>query len=200
MLKNCRFLPFPKNFVNQNGIKRVNPFNFSLKSIRKCKICTKWPKNRVSWEKIEFQGGKASFKLFGKIEFPSKRTKKAWIKLVTIPWINRIGEGSFKEAPSLAHLDLSANRFLSLEQETFTSLKDLTSLNLAENQMEDINGLLTSQPNLKWLNLSMNHLAWFDYAFIPPGKDRFTHWTEINILRVDMWRPSKIGMLLRPIL
>ena len=91
--------------------------------------------------------------------------------------MNRIGEGSFKEAPSLAHLDLSANRFLSLEQETFTSLKDLTSLNLAENQMEDINGLLTSQPNLKWLNLSMNHLAWFDYAFIPPGKDLFTHWT-----------------------
>ena len=27
--------------------------------------------------KIEFQGKKSSFKLFGKIEFPSKRTKKA---------------------------------------------------------------------------------------------------------------------------
>jgi len=43
----------------------------------KCKICVKWPKNRVSWEKIEFQGKNSSFKLFGKIEFPSKRTKKA---------------------------------------------------------------------------------------------------------------------------
>ena len=29
-------------------------------------------------KKIEFQGKKSSFKLFGKIEFPSKRTKKAW--------------------------------------------------------------------------------------------------------------------------
>ena len=93
----------------------------------------------------------------------------------------RIGEGSFKEAPSLRHLDFSANRFLSLEQETFIELKDLTSLNLAENQMEDINGLLTSQPNLKWLNLSQNHLAWFDYAFIPPGLE----WLDIHQNGVD---------------
>jgi len=27
-------------------------------------------------KKIEFQGKKSSFKLFGKIEFPSQRTKK----------------------------------------------------------------------------------------------------------------------------
>jgi hypothetical protein len=52
--------------------------------------------------------------------------------------------------------DLSANRFLTLEQEIFTSLKHLQSLNLAENQVEDINGLLTTQIDLKWLNISSN--------------------------------------------
>jgi len=104
----------------------------------------------------------------------------------------RIEEGSFKEVPLLQHLDLSINRFSSLHQvypnettkfeklnwtlfsiiqEIFSSLKHLKSLNLAENQLEDINGLLTTQINLKWLNISNNKLAWFDYAFIPPGKN-----------------------------
>ena len=35
-------------------------------------------------EKIEFQGGKSSFGLLGKIEFPSKRTKKACIDLPSV--------------------------------------------------------------------------------------------------------------------
>ena len=34
-------------------------------------------KNEFHGEKIEFQGKKSSFELFGKIEFPSKRTKKS---------------------------------------------------------------------------------------------------------------------------
>ena len=33
--------------------------------------------------------------------------------------------------------------------------------------MEDINGLLTVQHQLQWLNVSHNHLQWFDYAIIP---------------------------------
>ena len=35
------------------------------------------------------------------------------------------------------------------------------------NKLKDINGLLTSQSELRWLNISANSLAWFDYAFIP---------------------------------
>ena len=33
--------------------------------------------------------------------------------------------------------------------------------------MEDINGLLTSQRQLQWLNISHNQLQWIDYALIP---------------------------------
>ena len=77
MLKNCRFLPFPKNFVNQNGIKRVTPFNFSLKSIRKCKISTKWPKNRVSWgKKSSFKGKNRVLSILVKSSFPQNAQKK----------------------------------------------------------------------------------------------------------------------------
>jgi hypothetical protein len=45
---------------------------------------------------------------------------------------------------------------MTLEQEIFSSLKNLQSLNLADNQLEDINGLLTTQIDLKWLNISSN--------------------------------------------
>ena len=95
--------------------------------------------------------------------------------------LSRIGEGAFKEAPNLQRLDLSANRFIGLEQNTFSILNELTYLNLAENQIEDINGLLNSQRNLRWLNISQNHLAWFDYAFIPPGLE----WLDIHDNGVD---------------
>ena len=35
------------------------------------------------------------------------------------------------------------------------------------NRLDDINGLLTTQHHLQWLNVSHNALGWFDYAFIP---------------------------------
>ena len=47
LLEDCGFLPFFKHFINKNGIKGSPHSNFSLKSIIKCKICAKWPKNRV---------------------------------------------------------------------------------------------------------------------------------------------------------
>ena len=52
-------------------------------------------------------------------------------------------------------------------QASFAALTNLTHLNLAENQIEDINGLLTTQMALRHLNLSSNRLHWFDYAFVP---------------------------------
>jgi hypothetical protein len=57
--------------------------------------------------------------------------------------------------------------FFKLFQAIFAALANLTQLNLAENQIEDINGLLTAQMNLRHLNLSANRLHWFDYAFVP---------------------------------
>ena len=35
------------------------------------------------------------------------------------------------------------------------------------NRLNDINGLLTTQNELEWLNVSYNSLQWFDYAFVP---------------------------------
>ena len=43
-------------------------------------------KSSFMGKKIEFQGKKSSFKLFGKIEFPSKRTKKAWSYFRLLAW------------------------------------------------------------------------------------------------------------------
>ena len=40
-------------------------------------------------------------------------------------------------------------------------------MRLDNNFLEDINGLLTTQHHLQWLNVSQNRLLWFDYAFIP---------------------------------
>lgn len=81
--------------------------------------------------------------------------------------LSRLGEGTFVEVASLVSLDLSRNRFMSLEQDTFKDLKSLQSLDLSQNQLEDVNGLFTHQVALQTLNLSLNHLSWFDYAFIP---------------------------------
>ena len=52
-------------------------------------------------------------------------------------------------------------------QSCFAALTNLTFLNVAENQLNDINGLLTNQMNLNYLNISSNKLHWFDYAFVP---------------------------------
>ena len=41
------------------------------------------------------------------------------------------------------------------------------ALRLDNNRLEDLNGLLNSQYQLQWLNVSHNRLQWFDYAFIP---------------------------------
>ena len=49
-------------------------------------------------------------------------------------------------------------------------------LRLDNNKLEDINGLLTSQTELRWLNISSNKLQWFDYAFIPKN----LRWLDIH--------------------
>lgn len=43
----------------------------------------------------------------------------------------------------------------------------MQALRLDNNRLEDLNGLLTMQHHLQWLNVSYNRLQWFDYAFIP---------------------------------
>ena len=95
--------------------------------------------------------------------------------------LSRVGEGAFTEAPALRHLDLGQNRFNKLDPVTLKGLSALEALNLAENELEDINGLLQSQTALKWLNVSSNNLAWFDYAFVPPSVE----WLDISGNEID---------------
>ena len=83
--------------------------------------------------------------------------------------LSRLGEGAFVEVGALEELDLGQNRFMSLEADAFKDLKQLKKLDLSHNQLEDVNGLFAHQGTLKALNLSSNHLLWFDYAFIPPS-------------------------------
>ena len=63
-LEKGKNLQFFKQFVLKNPIENV-------------KFAQNGRKIEFHGTKIEFQGEKSSFKLFGKIEFPSKRTKKS---------------------------------------------------------------------------------------------------------------------------
>ena len=65
------------NFDNKNAIKRVTPCKF-LCQIIFCKVEFDQNCRKIEFhgKKSSFKGKKSSFGLFGKIEFPSKRTKK----------------------------------------------------------------------------------------------------------------------------
>jgi Leucine-rich repeat (LRR) protein len=82
----------------------------------------------------------------------------------------------FENIPSLQVLNLAHNELSKLDQSTFNSLLDLRMLRLDNNRLEDINGLLTAQTELRWLNISANKLQWFDYAFIPKN----LKWLDIH--------------------
>ena len=86
------------NFDNKNAIKRVTPCKF-LCQIIFCNVefaqnCRKF---EFSGEKIEFHGKKSSFAIFGQNEFPSKRTKKAWLGLPNSRLIFLVVIGSYYE-------------------------------------------------------------------------------------------------------
>lgn len=83
---------------------------------------------------------------------------------------NQIGNltaGMFSSLPSLQVLNLAKNKIQSIETETFQKNTQLEAVRLDANFISDINGVFVSLKKLLWLNLSENHLVWFDYAFIP---------------------------------
>ncbi len=74
----------------------------------------------------------------------------------------------FSGVPTLQVLNLAHNNLgPRLNQTVFNPLKELRMLRLDNNRLEDMNGLLTAQSELRWLNMSANRLQWFDYAFVP---------------------------------
>ncbi len=90
--------------------------------------------------------------------------------------IVEVESGAFKSVPELQALNLAHNSLSQLHQSVFNALKKLKTLRLDGNALEDINGLLTSQSELHWLNVSSNRLAWFDYAFVP----RSVRWLDLH--------------------
>lgn len=81
--------------------------------------------------------------------------------------LRRVDPEAFKELRTLQVLNLAHNRLEKLDHAVFNPLTELQMLRLDNNMLEDINGLLTTQGELRWLNISANRIQWFDFAFIP---------------------------------
>ncbi|XP_014359353.2 toll-like receptor 7 [Papilio machaon] len=98
---------------------------------------------------------------------------------------NQIGNltaGMFWGLSSLQVLNLAKNKIQSVETETFQRNAQLEAVRLDGNFISDINGVFVSLTKLLWLNLSENHLVWFDYAFIPGN----LKWLDIHANYIEI--------------
>lgn len=87
----------------------------------------------------------------------------------------------FTNNTNLHVLNIAHNKISNIHQDAFKHLKNLRALRLDNNELKDINGLVSSQKNLKWLNVSTNQLQWFDFAFIPKSLE----WLDIHNNKID---------------
>lgn len=90
--------------------------------------------------------------------------------------IGNLSKGMLWDLPSLQVLNLAKNKIQSIERGTFDRNTQLEAIRLDENFLTDINGVFATLASLLWLNLSENHLVWFDYAFIPSN----LKWLDIH--------------------
>ncbi|KAH8298501.1 hypothetical protein KR044_008708 [Drosophila immigrans] len=90
--------------------------------------------------------------------------------------IGNITVGMFADLPRLSVLNLAKNRIQSIERGAFDKNFELEAIRLDRNFLSDINGVFATLVSLLWLNLSENHLVWFDYAFIPSN----LKWLDIH--------------------
>lgn len=81
--------------------------------------------------------------------------------------IGNLSVGMFWDLPSLQVLNLAKNKIQAVERGSFQRNKQLEAIRIDGNFISDINGVFSAVLSLLWLNLSENHLVWFDYAFIP---------------------------------
>ncbi|CAG9134958.1 hypothetical protein JYU34_017600 [Plutella xylostella] len=81
--------------------------------------------------------------------------------------IGNLSVGMFWDLPSLQVLNIAKNKIQSIERGTFARNAQLEAIRLDGNFLSDINGVFATLASLLWLNLSENHLVWFDYAFVP---------------------------------
>ncbi|KAM3964928.1 18 wheeler [Aphomia sociella] len=90
--------------------------------------------------------------------------------------IGNLSVGMFWDLPSLQVLNIAKNKIQSIERETFNRNTQLEAIRLDGNFLTDINGVFSTLASLLWLNLSENHLVWFDYAFVPSN----LKWLDIH--------------------
>lgn len=90
--------------------------------------------------------------------------------------IGNLSVGMFWDLPSLQVLNIAKNKIQSIERGTFSRNTQLEAIRLDGNFLSDINGVFATLSSLLWLNLSENHLVWFDYAFVPSN----LKWLDIH--------------------
>ncbi|KOX69787.1 Slit like protein 1 protein [Melipona quadrifasciata] len=81
--------------------------------------------------------------------------------------IGNLSRGMLWDLPNLQILNLARNKVQHVERYAFERNSRLEAIRLDGNFLSDINGVFTSIASLLLLNLSENHIEWFDYAFIP---------------------------------
>lgn len=81
--------------------------------------------------------------------------------------IGNLTKGMLWDLPNLQVLNLARNKIQHIERGTFERNTQLEAIRLDANFISDINGVFSALIGLLWLNLSENHMVWFDYAFIP---------------------------------
>nr|ANG08886.1 toll family protein 7 [Oncopeltus fasciatus] len=90
--------------------------------------------------------------------------------------IGNLTESMFWDLTGLQVLNLAKNKIQQIERGTFDRNTELEAIRLDANFLTDVNGVFTTIASLLWLNLSDNHLVWFDYAFLPSN----LKWLDIH--------------------
>ena len=78
-------------------------------------------------------------------------------------------------------LNLADNQLSKLDHGVFKEMPTLRMLRLDNNKLEELNGILAGQTELRFLNVSQNRLQWFDYAFVPMSLE----WLDIQHNEID---------------
>ncbi|KAI4479729.1 hypothetical protein M0804_010779 [Polistes exclamans] len=111
--------------------------------------------------------------------------------------IGNLSRGMLWDLPNLQILNLARNKVQHIDMHAFERNIKLEAIRLDGNFLSDINGIFTSITSLLLLNLSENHIEWFDYAFIPGN----LKWLDIHgnfIEKLDNYyklRNSKVKTL-----
>ena len=91
--------------------------------------------------------------------------------------IERVDKEALSGLANLVALDLSSNRLAGqIETGALDGCAGLQVLRLDDNQLTDVNGLLSPLTNLRWLNVSANRLRLFDYSLLPANVE----WLDLH--------------------